>query len=82
MYTEELVSISKTDDEKYLVSIKQKRKPDKKSDVIAMESDMKTFVADDEKDVAELLSKYLPKIKKGGTDEDAFNEGFVKANKK
>ena len=81
MYTEELVSISKTDDDKFLVSIKQKRKPDKKSDVVSMESDMKTFVADDEKDVAELLSKYLPKMKKGGTDEDAFNEGFDKAKK-
>jgi len=46
-----------------------------------VESDMKTFVADDEKDVAELLSKYLPKMKKGGTDEDAFNEGFEKAKK-
>ena len=81
MWIEELCQISRTDDGKFLVSIKQKRKENKKSDMVMAEADMKTFVADDEKDVAELLSKYLPKMKKGGTDEDAFNEGFDKAKK-
>lgn len=81
MYVEEIMTVGKTSDNKFLVSIKQKRKPDKKSDMVSVESDMKTFVADDEKDVAELFSKYLHGMKKGGTDEDAFDEGFDKAKK-
>lgn len=76
MYTEDICTISRTDDDKFIVNIKQKRKADKKSGMIDAMQDMKTFIADTEKDVAKILSEYLPKMKKGGTDEDAFKKGY------
>ena len=78
MYSEEMVTICKTDDGKYIVSVKVKRKKDKKSkdEIMVHGSDMKTFIADDEKDVSEALVKLLPKLKKGEIEADEFAAAF------
>lgn len=78
MYSEEYLSVCKTDDGKYLVSVKVKRKKDKgsKDMIMGSMSDMKTFVADDEGDVADAVKKLLPKIKSGGLDDAEFGKAF------
>lgn len=81
MFTLDLVTISKTDDDKFIVAVNQEHKADKKIDTPMDRSEIKTFIADTEEDVSVLLKKYLPMIKKGGTDAEAYNKGFEKANK-
>ena len=84
MYTEEMVSIAKTDDGGYIihVRVKIKKKKDDKDEVCCGPSrEDKTLLAKDLEEVNETLSKILPKMKKGGMAEDEFEDAFKEAVK-
>jgi hypothetical protein len=84
MYTEESVSISKADDGGYVIHVKVKMKKEKgdKNDVCCGPSrEDKMLIAKDLDEVKEVLDKVLPKLKKGGMDEDEFDDAFKEAAK-
>lgn len=78
MYTEDTMTISKTDDDKFIVSIKVQKKPVKdKNSPVMQENMMKQFIADTPEDIVDLMEKHL---KKGVDDKDAYNKGYAEDN--
>lgn len=82
MYHESLFSVTKTDDDKYILSFHVKTKKDKKSDMCMMDREEKIYVADTAKDLTDLLTKLLPDMDASGMEEDKFAKAFGEATKK
>lgn len=79
MYTEDLMTISKTDDDKFIICIKNQKKSTKgKNSPITMETEMKKFIADTPEDIADLMKKHLPKMKGGMDDDESYEKGYKK----
>ncbi len=84
MCNEEYVEISKADDGGYIIKVRVKVKKDKdsKSEVMCdSRSEHKTLVAQDIKEVKEIMDKVLPDMTPGGMLEDEFKEAFKEAIK-
>lgn len=82
MYTEENVSISKTDDGGYIlhVKVKKKKKKEDKGEICCGPSrEDKTLLAKNVEEVNETLGKVLPELKTGGMEEDEFDKAFKEA---
>lgn len=84
MYHESLFSVTKTDDDKYILSFHVKMKKEKNSDVGICGGDReeKTYIADTIKDLIDLLTKLLPDMDASGMEEDKFAKAFGEAMKK
>ena len=84
MYSEEIVTISKTDDGGFIVGVRVKKKKEEKSKgeiCCGSNWDNKTMLAKDVDEVNEKLGKILPELEAGGMEEDEFNKAFKEAIK-
>lgn len=84
MYTEEVLSMSKSDDGGYIIHVRVKKKKSKESKAeicCGPRTDDKTLLAKDVDEVKEMLDKILPDMKPGGMEEDEFNDAFKDAIK-
>lgn len=84
MYSEEVFSVSKTDDGGYVVHVRVKKKKSKESKgeiCCGPRYDDKTLIAKDLDEFKAIADKVLPEIKPGGMEEDEFNEAFAEAIK-
>ncbi len=84
MYHEETVTISKADDGGYIIGVrvKKKKKKESKDEICCGPGrEEKILLAKDLDEVNEHLGKILPKMKRGGMEEDEFAEAFKEAAK-
>ncbi len=84
MYHEPFANISKTDDDKFVVEIREKKKKTKgsKNEVMCdSPAESKMFVADNTEDLKGIIDKHIGKMK-GHDDDDEFKEGYEEATKK
>jgi hypothetical protein len=82
MYTEEVMSVSRTDDGGFVVGIrvKAKKKREDKCEV-GLPREHKTLIAKDVDEVKSILDKVLPDLKEGMMEEDEFAKAFKDAVK-
>ena len=79
MYHQECLSIMKTDDGSFIISVRVKKKKEKDSKGECCSYDQtidKTVVAKDMDEVCEHVKTLLPEIEEGYMSEDAFKKAF------
>jgi len=83
MYSDDLATIGKTDDNKFLLSVKYTEKKDEKKDDhnIPMQDMTKTYVAHDEQELLALIQEYVTGDP-DASDTTKFKKGFEKGTKK
>ena len=78
MYSQDALSVSLSDDGKYLLSFQVRKKKSKESKgvVMGMDSESKTHIAASPDDLLAEIKELLPLLKKGYMEEDEYLKAF------
>ncbi len=82
MFMEETFSVSKADDDTFIINIRVKKKKTKESKneiCCGSQFNEKILTAKDVDEVKSIMDKMLPDMKPGAMEEDEFNKAFKEA---